>query len=178
MALDNPPDLATQRKVGRPGTYTPERGALVCQRMIEVGDLAKACKADPRLPNRATVYDWCVAYPEFDSQFTRARERLMDRWADDLIEIADDDVLEPNDRRVKIETRKWLMSKLAWRRFGDKVQVGGDPENPLMVIHQQVTVEQLSPIELQAIEQLALARLNATDVGQSVGQDDETPQKP
>lgn len=173
------PDLAKRRIIGRPEEYTSDLGALICKRMIEVGSLAEACRADSRLPDRSTIYDWSMRHPEFAGIFAAAREQLMDRWADDLLEIADDMTIEPNDRRVRCDNRRWLMSKFFARRYGDKIQVAGDPENPLRVMHEAVAIERLSPLELDAIEQLARARLEATDVewGQDGGKEGETPQK-
>lgn len=160
-----PRDLGREpRRAGRPEKYSPELADLVCERMIEAGSLPAACRADPRLPDRNTVYRWCNRHPDFAAQFAQARERLMERWADDIIEVAEDGNSDPNDRRVRIDTKKWLMTKLAPRRYGDKLQVAGDPENPLRVLHEAVSIERLSPVELDALERFARARLQAIDV--------------
>jgi hypothetical protein len=34
--------------------------------------------------------------------------------------------------RVKIDTKKWLLSKLAPARYGDRTTVAGDPDQPLL----------------------------------------------
>jgi hypothetical protein len=43
------------------------------------------------------------------------------------LKIADDPRLELNDRRVRLDTRKWLLSKLNPGRWGEKVTLAGIP---------------------------------------------------
>jgi terminase small subunit-like protein len=57
----------------------------------------------------------------FSSRYAKAREALMDKWSEEIVNIADDQTAEPNDRRVRVDTRKRLMSKLSYRKFGDKL---------------------------------------------------------
>ena len=47
------------------------------------------------------------------------------------MEIADDVRLEPNDRRVRLDVRRWLMSTLNPAKYGDTVTVAGDADHPL-----------------------------------------------
>jgi hypothetical protein len=100
----------------------------------------------------------------FAQAYARARSLQVETWSDELLAIADDDRLEPNDRRVRLDTRKWLMSKLNPSRYGDKVQVGGDPDNPVRHIVEVLDLSQLSGPELDALERFADARLAAKDV--------------
>jgi hypothetical protein len=83
---------------------------------------------------------------------------------DDMMTLADDDTLEPNDRRIRLETRRWIVEKWYPRRYGQKVQIGGDPENPVRVLHQNVSLDQLPGPALDALAQFASAYINATDV--------------
>ena len=34
---------------------------------------------------------------------------------------------------LQIDTRKWLLSKLAPKKYGDKIELSGDKDNPLMI---------------------------------------------
>jgi hypothetical protein len=43
-----------------------------------------------------------------------------------MIEIADRADLDPLDKWVRIEARRWIMSKVSPGRYGDKIVVGGD----------------------------------------------------
>jgi hypothetical protein len=162
--------MATPRRMGRPETYTPELGRLACDKMVEFGSLTAACRACEELPDPHTVFAWACRHAEFDAELTRAWERLGFKWADQIIEIADDERLEPNDRRVKIDARKWVLSKLAAKRFGDKLELRGDPENPIKVLHRTVDVQQLTDVELDLLQRFAEARIAA----QVIDNDEET----
>jgi hypothetical protein len=43
--------------------------------------------------------------------------------------------------RLQVDTRKWLLSKLAPKKFGDKIEVSGDPANPLVQRIERVVVK-------------------------------------
>jgi hypothetical protein len=85
------------------------------------------------MPNISTVMRWLAddAEAEFREQYARAREAGDDAMAEDIQDIADDKELEPNDRKVRIDARKWLLAKRQPKKYGDKQLVGSDPENPL-----------------------------------------------
>jgi hypothetical protein len=85
---------------------------------------------------------WAREKPEFSQQYAKAREALLDHWAEEITEIADDgsndwikreaeegrveikvDAEHINRSRLRVDTRKWLLSKLAPKKYGDKTQV-------------------------------------------------------
>ena len=76
----------------------------------------------------------------------------MEYWADQIVDIADDSELDPRDRQIRTGVRQWLMSKLAPRRYGDKVQIGGDPDSPLQIMHREVSLSDLSEAQLDALQ--------------------------
>jgi len=127
---------------GRPTRYSPEAVLEICRRMENGESLRQIC-ATPGMPGRTTVMRWLEAEPEFQKSYARARERLVEYWADEIVEIADgaeQDFVDGkvnheaiNRSRLRVDARKWLMSKLAPRKYGDRVttEVVGDPENPL-----------------------------------------------
>ena len=57
----------------------------------------------------------------------------MDGRADEFLQIADDKSGDAMRDRLRLDTRKWLMSKIAPKRFGDKLIHSGDPDAPLVV---------------------------------------------
>ena len=117
---------ALHRTPGRPSTYTPERAVEICERIIERGTVRRACQ-DPDMPSESTLYRWAAQEPEFFQVLARARGIAMHRVADDLIEIADDPELDPLDKRVRVDTRKWLMGKLGISTLtGRSLFYGGD----------------------------------------------------
>jgi hypothetical protein len=40
--------------------------------------------------------------------------------ADQLVEIADNTGIDANDKRIRVDTRKWLLSKALPKIYGDK----------------------------------------------------------
>lgn len=75
--------------------------------------------------------------PEFSEQYARAREAQADKLAEEALQIADDgrsDTYVDGDGNVKtdteviqrsrlrVDTRKWLASKMAPKKYGDKIQ--------------------------------------------------------
>jgi hypothetical protein len=55
------------------------------------------------------------------------------------------------------------MSKLAYRRYGDKMVHTGDPDTPIQVLHKAVHVAPLTDIELEALDRLTSERLKVID---------------
>lgn len=66
--------------------------------------------------------------PEAKDRYARAKAKGLEAMADDIVAIADQDDLDPNDKRVRIDTRKWLLSKLAPKQYGDKLDVAHSGE--------------------------------------------------
>jgi hypothetical protein len=98
----------------------------------------------------------------FAQVYARARRSQVEAWSDELLAIADDTSLESNDRRVRLDVRKWLMARINPARYGDRVQLAGDPEN--QVIHVvDLDLARLTEVELTALERFADARLTAKD---------------
>lgn len=106
---------------GRPSSYTPEKGAEICER-IAAGDSVKSICREDDMPNECTVYKWVNDVPEFAKQYAHARERQADFYADDIIRIADE-CEDPQKARVQIDARKWKASKMAPKKYGDKLDV-------------------------------------------------------
>lgn len=96
---------------------TPEQFDAI---LADVGAGAPAYRAlHDHGSNYRAFYGLLARDPEAREKYARAKLDGMERMADDALEIADDPELEPNDKRVRIDTRKWLLSKLAPKKYGD-----------------------------------------------------------
>lgn len=102
------------------------------------------------MPNYATWMRWLSADKDICDKYTRAKEDQADFMADEMLAIADDgtnDWMEKQGKdgenlgyqingehvqrsRLRVETRKWLASKLKPKKYGEKLAVGGDPDAP------------------------------------------------
>ena len=91
------------------------------------------------MPCVATIFNWMRVHQEFLEQYARAKEAQADALAEELLDIADDgsnDWMEVHDRdntgwkangeaiqrsRLRVDTRKWIASKLKPKKYGDKL---------------------------------------------------------
>lgn len=114
--------------MGRPSEFTPEIANEICDLLIEGKSLRAICALEG-MPNASTVCRWLANNEEFRKQYAHARDAQADTIADETLAIADDAALDPQDRRVRIDTRKWLAAKLKPKAYGEKVALTGGGEN-------------------------------------------------
>jgi len=120
--------------MGRPTDFTSELADAICERLADGESLRSICSGDT-LPHKATVFRWLAKNADFRDQYTRAREVQADSLVDDIIDIADADVTEPvevQQARLRVDARKWLAGKLRPKVYGDKLELAGDPDRPLV----------------------------------------------
>lgn len=128
------------RPVGRPCDYSPETAAELCTRMSGGRSLRDVCEDDD-MPSKKTVFEWLGKFPEFRDQYAPARDACLEYQAEEILVIADDatnDWMTRNDpenpgwlanhdhinrSRLRIDTRKWLLSKLLPKKYGDRIEV-------------------------------------------------------
>lgn len=119
----------------------------ICELIADGNSLRSICKDNPDLPSKATVMKELTIDAPFQDQYARAREQQADHLFDEIQQIADDgrndtyfddsgnrmtnhDVVARS--KLRVDARKWMAGKLRPKVYGDKVQLGGDPENPLV----------------------------------------------
>ena len=77
------------------------------------------------MPTKATVCKWLIENKEFSDQYARARDKQADYFAEEIIEIADSAEAESaavSKAKLQIDARKWAASKIAPKKYGDKVE--------------------------------------------------------
>jgi hypothetical protein len=109
---------------GNQPIYTPELAAEICKRIAQGQSLKSICR-DEAMPSDMTVRDWALDdYKGFASQYARATLIRMHVLADEVMEIADNAKFEEvMVARLRVDTRKWLMSKIAPKIYGDKLDL-------------------------------------------------------
>lgn len=114
---------------GRPTDYDEMLAAAICELTADGKSLKEICDIDG-FPTRTTVYRWFGKYPEFNDMWARAKTEQAHTITDELIPIADGSSPEnATVDRLRIETRKWISSKLLPKVYGDKLtneMVGAD----------------------------------------------------
>lgn len=141
---------SSESKSGRPTIYTPELAEQVCKRLSSGESLRQICR-DEDMPDRDTVREWALKDREgFSGQYARAREAQAESFLDEIIEIVDDGRNDWIDREVaggrtirvidqeavmrsklRFEARRWAMSKILPKKYGEAVLLKGDKDNPL-----------------------------------------------
>lgn len=119
--------------------YSEEQKAEILNGMFEKmaagSSVRELCKLDPKLPHRTTLYRWIADNEEWQKSYETARQMLCDYWADEILELADDssnDIIEgakgPTGNvaavqrsRLQVDSRKWLMSKLYPKKYGERI---------------------------------------------------------
>lgn len=107
--------------VGRPSDYSEEKANLICEIISTTTlGLPKICESRNDLPHHDTVRVWRLQYPEFSVKYARAKLTQADLLAEECLDIADNSTSEThNICRLRIDTRKWLASKLLPKQYGD-----------------------------------------------------------
>jgi len=121
--------------VGRPSTYSSDRGKAICWSLTEGESLRTICE-QPNAPTRTTVYRWLEDNEEFRGQYTRARERYAELEGESLIALAD--AATPQTVQVvklQIDTRKWILSKWLPKKYGEKtaLELLGKDGRPIQI---------------------------------------------
>lgn len=145
---------------GRPSTYTDEMGDKICDLLTQGMSLRKIC-ADPEMPCASAVYVWLDRFPSFAERYTRAREAATEDMLEDILSIADDPALDAQEKRVRIDTRKWAMGKLKPKKYGEKQQVEvGNKEGEALKVESSADNAALA---LQLAEALRVAGMKDLD---------------
>lgn len=117
---------------------------------MTVGGLSatKACEA-AGVPI-GTFLLWVSEDKELAERYARAREVLIEKMAEDIIEISDAPVGSTDNgatdsgavqkQKLQVDSRKWLLSKLAPKKYGDKLELSGDQANPIAITEIKRTI--------------------------------------
>lgn len=135
-------------KPGRPRAYTDEAAEEICRRIAQGESLRTVC-ADDHLPAISTVSLWVVNDEGgFSERYTRARRAQAVLMADELMGIADDginDTYKDEDgyertnhdviarSRLRVDTRKWYLSKVLPKVYGEKLELSGPNDGPIEI---------------------------------------------
>lgn len=116
--------LALSQHSAAQTSYTEELADEIIARLSSGETLHAICRSDDRFPAPSAISDnWCDSIPRWRERYARARNLGLDYIAEDALRIADDLTEDPNSRRIRVDTRKWLLSKLRPDKYGDRVAI-------------------------------------------------------
>lgn len=127
---------------GRPTIFTEELASEMCER-IAAGESVRSIIKDEDMPAMSTFFKWLNQKPEFKEQYTIAKQLGAEAMFAEIIGIADDgsnDYMESLDKdggvagwktngeaiqrsRLRVDARKWYLSKVLPKVYGDKQQI-------------------------------------------------------
>lgn len=115
---------------GRPTLYSEDLTARICAAIADGNSLRKIARMEG-IPDLTTIFLWLQKYPEFSKQYAQAKDAQADAMAEDMLDIADMppemtekgiDSASVQHMRLRIDTRKWIASKLKPKKYGDKIE--------------------------------------------------------
>lgn len=91
------------------------------------------------MPDKSTVFLWLREIEGFSDQYARAKEEAADALFEETQDIADETISIAQSagdpklasalvqaQRLRVDTRKWMSSKMKPKKYGDKVDVTSD----------------------------------------------------
>ena len=123
---------------------SPENAKTICELTSEGKTLKEI--AEVLGCNQTAIHHWVGedrsnGGAEIAKEYARAVEFRTEMMADELLAIADERSFmdQPalaaamvTQQRLAVDARKWLMSKMMPRKYGDKIEVSGDPSAPIV----------------------------------------------
>ncbi|HDV6632351.1 TPA: hypothetical protein RJX14_001139 [Legionella pneumophila] len=125
-------------KRGRPTKYNTELGREICNIIASTSKgTKKLCAENSHWPCQDTLFTWLKTYPEFSEQYAQAKRCQVELLIDEILEIADNDLQDKftnshgeiifnnsaiTRAKLRVDTRKWLASKLVPRVYGTRVE--------------------------------------------------------
>ncbi len=134
--------------------YTRALDDKICMMLATGNSLVSVCQQVGI--DYSTVKRWLASKPEFCARYARAREDQADYLADEIIAIADDGsrdykesaegvALVDHDHiarsRLRVDARKWAASKLAPKKYGDKIQAEHTGKDGAPLIPSQILTD-------------------------------------
>jgi len=121
------------------GKRTPKIIAEILNRVALGESVNKICgkDRDARLPSTVLFYEWLNSDTQMASEYERAREARAEAVFEEMLDIADDgtndytygedgpylDAEHVKRSRLRIDTRKWMLSRMMPRKYGEKLDV-------------------------------------------------------
>jgi hypothetical protein len=138
--------LTAPKKMGRPTKRTSELVKEICDR-LSAGEPMRAICRDPKMPGWDTVYEWMARHEDFALLVAQARENGVEAIAQDTLAMIDAEPRYVEDAKggsridpayiqwMKLRTEQRMKLLACWspNRYGARVQLAGDKNNPLAV---------------------------------------------
>ena len=153
--------------IGRPTLLTESMADAICGRM-ETGESLRSICRDDAFPTLGAVIKWLAndANKSFRLQYAHSRQVGLEVMADEVLNIADQEPVKTTDgkidnagvqhQRLRVDTRKWILSKQLPKVYGDRTILAGDEDAPLNPLTNNERAAQAAKIINEAVERSKL----------------------
>lgn len=130
---------------GRPSILNNKLADEICSKISQGYTLRQLEKLE-EMPDKSTILRWASTnddkYKQFQDQYEKALATRAEVWAEEILDISDDgsnDWMERENKdgstfevvnnehiqrsRLRVDARKWLLSKALPKKYGDKQEV-------------------------------------------------------
>ena len=107
---------------GRPKRLTEELKAEFLERVADKQSVAAIGRLE-HFPDATNIHKELNRDPEFRHKYEASKLSMAERFGEEIVEISDNEDGDTQRDRLRIDTRKWLMSKLLPKKYGDKLDV-------------------------------------------------------
>ena len=115
-------DIEKIRKyVGRPSNYNELIALVVLEKLAQGWSIKKICQEIDGMPTEHSVWYWIATNKSFYEFYVSARKMGSEVWASEILDISEDSTTDVNRLRLRIDTRKWLLSKLQPHKYGEQI---------------------------------------------------------
>lgn len=124
--------VSSQKKPGRPSSFSQAVADEICTR-ISNGESIRAICASQDMPTCRMFFAWLHDNEELRKQYARARDEQSDTYAAMVV----DEAFSASDAqigRLRVDALKWAASKLAPKKYGDKLEVEQTGEQKIKIV--------------------------------------------
>lgn len=129
--------MVTKNKGGRPEKYSIGLVNEICELISQGNSLKKIC-LKKNMPSMSSVFNWIHTESGFLEKYEIAIEQRAVALGEDLLEISDSGIQVVKNGaakksgalaqivRLQVDTRKWIMSKMKPKKYGEQLDVTSD----------------------------------------------------
>lgn len=112
--------------------YSEDVAARVLAALSD-GQSLRAISRQDGMPDMVTIWRWIQRHEDFAAKYAEAKQEAADAMVEDMQSISDDPDIASDHKRIMVDTRKWIASKLKAKKYGDKVAVTDADGGPISV---------------------------------------------
>ena len=119
--------------MARPSKYSETLAERICDGVTQ-GKSLRTIAESKDMPAVSNIFTWMAKHPTFQDRYVRARDtRAHARFErmDQVIQEARDGKIDPHVARLEIDTLKWMCARENVKKYGDRIELAGDKDNPL-----------------------------------------------